>query len=46
MSSTTIMPARSPDDIAAAARLFQAYAASLSVDLAYQVTLPPDCPRS
>ncbi|WP_159718228.1 GNAT family N-acetyltransferase [Geminicoccus flavidas] len=36
MSSTTIMPARSPEDIAAAARLFRAYAASLSVDLAYQ----------
>jgi ribosomal protein S18 acetylase RimI-like enzyme len=36
MSRTTIMPARSPEDIAAVARLFQAYAASLSVDLAYQ----------
>ncbi|MDQ0394830.1 hypothetical protein [Labrys monachus] len=31
-----IAPARTPDDLQAAARLFSAYAASLDVDLAYQ----------
>lgn len=31
-----ILPARTADDIAAAAALFRAYAASLAVDLAYQ----------
>ena len=39
MSSPTrfaIAPARSPQDVAAVATLFRAYAASLEVDLAYQ----------
>lgn len=32
----TLHPASTPDDVAAAASLFRAYAASLDVDLAYQ----------
>jgi ribosomal protein S18 acetylase RimI-like enzyme len=31
-----IAPVRTPDDLAAAARLFRAYAASLEIDLAFQ----------
>ena len=34
--SIEIVPVRGPEDLAATARLFEAYAASLDVDLAYQ----------